>query len=115
MRITLITVLTALLLAPAALARGRPRTVPFPTEKSTILREEKVVYTVSGRVKIPEGVEISCQKDVKVVATGPSAVIEVEGALKIHGVSDREVIFEGVTIELAAKFLDAHLDMAMVR
>jgi hypothetical protein len=114
-RIPLLAAIAALLIAPAAQARGGARRIPFPTEKTTILREEGVVYTVSGRVKIPKGVEISCQKDVKVVAEGPDAVIEVEGALKVHGVSDREVIFEGVTIELAPEFLDVHLDMAIFR
>lgn len=115
MRSAPLALLVVLLLAPAAFARGSRRTVPFPVERTTILRDEKTIYTVEGRIRIPKGVEISCQKDVHIVAKGPDAVIEVEGALKVHGVSDREVIFEGVTVEPASEFNDIHLDMVIFR
>lgn len=89
--------------------------VPFPTRKSTILRKERVVYYVEGRQKIPWGCEISCQKDVHVVARGSNAVLEVAGSLQAHGVSTREIIFEGVTIEPAPRCEDIHLDMVIFR
>ena len=81
-----------------------------------ILREEKTVYVVEGRVKIPRGVEISCQKDVFIRAKGgAAAVIEVEGNLKAHGVDAREIIFEGVTVEPAVSFGKIQLDSCFFR
>jgi len=109
---TLLLLLSAGLL-PARAAGDEER--PFPFAKSTILREGKVVYVVEGQVTIPEGVEISCQKDVYVRGHGEDPTIRVEGALKIHGVSLREVIFENVTIRLAPRFGDVQLDMAIFR
>lgn len=98
---------------PGAGAGDRER--PFPVERTTILREEKIVYTVEGRQTIPEGIEITCLKDVHVKGVGDGAVIEVEGALKVHGVGTREVIFENVTIELAPNFKDVQMDMCIFR
>jgi hypothetical protein len=89
---------------------------PFPVDKTQILSDEKVVYTVEGRVRIPRGVEITCQRDVHIRGIGSSpAVIEVEGALKVTGVGSREVIFEKVTVEPCAKFLAIRLDMTWFR
>jgi hypothetical protein len=101
--------------SPSAASRSRGREIPFPVEKTAILRTNKVVYVVEGRRKITEGVEITVQKDVYVVGKGEGAVIEVEGALKVHGVGAREVIFENVTIELAPEFRDVQMDMAIFR
>jgi len=89
--------------------------IPFPTKRSTILRKGGVVYYVEGRQRIPWGCEISCQKDVKIVGRGAGAVLEVEGSLQIHGVTDREVIIENLWIEPAPKFEDIHLDMVIFR
>ncbi|HEU4394583.1 MAG TPA: hypothetical protein VFS92_03395, partial [Planctomycetota bacterium] len=83
--------------------------------KTTILREEGVVYEVDGRQRIPKGVSISCQKDVHIRGKGPSAVIEVEGTLELQGVSKREVILEGVTIEPCEKFQEVNIDSSIFR
>lgn len=99
---------------PAALA-GDKGQVPFPTKKTTILRKEGTVYYVEGRQRIPKGCQISCQKDVKIVARGKNAVLEVEGELKIHGVQDREVIIEGIWVEPAERFGAIQLDMVIFR
>ena len=89
---------------------------PFPVDRTQILSDEKVVYTVEGRVRIPKGVEITCQKDVHVKAKGSApAIIEVEGSLKVHGVGDREVIFEKVFVEPQKTFKSIFLDMCWFR
>jgi hypothetical protein len=111
---TIAAVIALLLLA----ASGRSQELeekPFPTEKSTILRKGKVRYIVEGKKTIPVGVEISVQKDVYIVAKGEGATLRVEGALDVHGVYLREVIFEGVTIELAPKVKDVRLDQVVFR
>jgi hypothetical protein len=102
--------------AGAAAAR-QETTKPFPPcDRSTILREEKVIYVVDGRVRIPRGVEISIQKDVRLRAKSPAgAFLEVEGALKVHGVATREVIFEGVTVVPVGTFGRIHLDTCTFR
>lgn len=104
-------------LAPAAALEGVPRKeVPFPFERSVILNEEKVVYTVEGRARIRKGVNVTCQKEVWIRAKGSApAVIEVEGTLQTRGVATREVIFEGVTIEPCAQFENLRLDMTWFR
>lgn len=99
----------------SATAGKRGKELPFPVKRTTILRQEKVVYTVTGRVRIPDGVEITCLRDVHVVGKGKGAVIEVQGKLKVHGVGAREVIFENVTIELMEEFQSVHMDMTIFR
>jgi hypothetical protein len=90
---------------------------PFPPcDRSVILREEKVVYLVEGKVRIPRGVEISIQKDVRIRArSAAGAEIEVEGALKVHGVDTREVVFQGVTVVPSGEFARIHLDQCIFR
>jgi hypothetical protein len=107
-----------LLLATAAgPAAAAPDEKPFPVpDRSIILREEKTVYLVEGRVRIPKGVEVSCQKDIYIRAKGLTpAVLEVEGSFKAHGVTDREVIFEGVTVEPAPEFGKIQIDSCIFR
>ena len=107
----------ALLFAAAAAGAPQETTKPFPPcDRSTILREEKVIYVVDGRVRIPRGVEISIQKDVRLRAKSPAgAFLEVEGALKVHGVPTREVILEGVTVVPVGQFGRIHLDTCIFR
>ncbi|MHC4859755.1 MAG: hypothetical protein ACYTDY_06655, partial [Planctomycetota bacterium] len=107
--------LPLLLSAGTITAQSRGKEIPFPVNKTQILRREKVVYVVTGRMKIPKGVEITCLRDVYVVGKGEGAVIEVEGRLKVHGVQDREVIFENVVVELAPEYQHVHMDMAIFR
>ena len=104
----------ALLLAGVP-ARAEPEERPFPVGRTTILRAGRVVYVVEGTITIAEGVDISLQKDVHVVGRGESPTLRVEGTLKVHGVGLREVIFEGVTVELAPDFRDVQLDMVIFR
>ncbi len=109
--------LAAVPLLAFAIAPGAGTEKPFPpTDRSQILREEGAVYLVEGRVVIPKGVEISCQKDIFIRARGGApAVIEVAGSFKAHGVSAREIIFEGVTVEPAASFGKIQLDTCIFR
>jgi hypothetical protein len=109
--------LFAFLLA-AGRAGGAPADegTPLPVGKSTILREEKSVYTVEGRVRIPRGVELSVLKEIVIKAKGDKpAVIEVEGSLTVHGVDRREVIFENVTVEPCPQFAQITMDMTIFR
>lgn len=104
------------LLPAAPPARSAPlEELPFPVGKTTILRTEKAVYTVEGRIRIPRGVSISVQKDVHIKAKGGAAVIEVEGTLELQGVASREVIVEGVTLEPCAAFQELNTDSAIFR
>jgi hypothetical protein len=107
--------LPLVLLPTPSAAQSRGKEIPFPVDKTQILRREKVVYVVEGRKTIPEGVEITCLRDVYVVGKGEGATIVVEGALKVHGVEDREVIFENVVIELASEFRDVQMDQTIFR
>jgi hypothetical protein len=110
--------LLALAASPSAPAAGAlPEEKPFPVpDRSVILREEGTIYLVEGRVRIPKGIEIAVQKDVYIRAKGGApAVIEVEGDFKVHGVSAREVIFEGVTVEPAPAFGEIQLDSCIFR
>jgi hypothetical protein len=100
---------------PPARAQENLKEMAFPAEKSTILREGKVAYIVEGRLTIPKGVEVSCQKDVHIRGRGANPTIVVEGSFQVHGVGLREVIFEGVTVELAPVFEDCQIDMAIFR
>ena len=109
-------VLIALLLLVAGPLSGQEhKEKPFPVDRSAILREGYVRYVVEGKNTIPVRVDISIQKNVYVVAKGEGATLRVEGGLKVHGVGLREVIFEGVTIELPAKLKDVRLDTAIFR
>jgi len=87
-----------ILLAAAWAAAGDE--IPLPTRKSTILRH---------------GTEISIQKDVHIVGRGAGAVLEVEGSLKIHGVTGREVIVQDLWIEPAPRFDEIRLDKVFYR
>jgi len=89
--------------------------VPLPTRKSIILSKEGTVYYVEGRQTIPWGCEISAQKDIHIVGRGSGAVLVVEGSLQAHGVDGREIIFEGLTVEPAARCEDIQLDMVIFR
>jgi hypothetical protein len=112
----------ALLLALAQVpavpaAAAAPDEKPFPVpDRSVILREEGTVYLVEGRVRIPRGVEVSCQKDIYIRAKGKDpAFLVVEGDFKAHGVGAREIIFEGVTVEPAPEFGKIQLDSCIFR
>jgi hypothetical protein len=86
---------------------------PLPFDHTTILPSGGV-YFVEGRVRIPKGVEITIQKDTKLVAHGKDATIEIEGELQIHGVGDSKVVVDGVTFEVQREFGDIRLDMVKV-
>lgn len=86
---------------------------PLPVDRTTILPSGGV-YVVEGRVRIPKGIEITMQKDTKLVGRGRDATIEIVGELKIHGVADSKVIVEGVTFEVQEKFGELRLDMTKV-
>lgn len=85
---------------------------PLPVAKTAILKSGGT-YFVEGRVRIPKGVEITVQKDTKIVGRGEDAAIEVVGALAIHGVTDGAVAIAAVTIEVQAKFESLRVDMAV--
>ncbi len=105
----------AVLAAGSAAGAAAPEEEPLPVGKQAILRKEGATYFVEGRQKVAAGIELAIQKDVKIVGRGKDAVLEVEGELQVHGVKDREVVFENVTIELAPKFTEIHIDMCKFR
>jgi len=108
--------LLALVLPRPPAADASPGEKPFPVpDRSMILREEKTTYLVEGRVRIPPGVEISCQKDIYIKAKGGPAFLEVAGSLAAHGVDSREIIFEGVTVVPAETFGQLQLDSCIFR
>jgi hypothetical protein len=86
---------------------------PLPVDRTTILPSGGT-YVVEGRVRIPKGIEITIQKDTKLVGRGKDATIELEGELQIHGVADSKVLMENVTIEVQPQFGDVRLDMVKV-
>lgn len=93
----------ALLLAFGSLASPASASqVPFPTDKTTTLREDGVTYVVEGRVKLPSSVTVSSLRAARIEGRGDGAVIEVSGALEFKAVTGGEVVFENVWIELAA-------------
>ena len=112
---TVILVVLLVTSSVAAKSKRRGKEIPFPHRRTMILREEKVVYFVEGRVRIKEGIEITCLRDVHIVGRGKDAVIEVQGKFKVHGVGAREVIFENVAVELQENFDSVHMDMAIFR
>lgn len=97
---------------PCALAGDEPTPAePFPFAKTTILRDEHASYYVEGRVRIPKGVEVTVLRGIRITGRGKDATIEVEGSLKIHGVHEREVILDGVTIQPCQVFDEIKIDM----
>jgi len=114
-------VVPLLLLSFAAAAAPRagalPDEKPFPpTDRSLILREEGAVYLIEGRVVIPKGVEISCQKDIYIRSRSKApAGLVVEGSFKAHGVSGREIIFENVTVEPGTSFDEIQMEKCIFR
>jgi len=105
--------LLAFVASPAAVAA--PDEKPFPVARGVVLKEEGVTYYVEGRQRIPKGVEITLQKDTKLVGRGDDPVLEVEGALMVCGVTGKEVEIENLWIEPQAKFTDVRLDTCTVR
>jgi hypothetical protein len=111
--------LAALSLASGAAAAGdkdAPPPRPLPVEKTQKLMKEGSVYTVTGRVRIPKGVEITVLRNSVIRGEGSTpAVIEVEGGLDCIGVFGREVILENVVVEPQKKFERVRMDMAFFR
>jgi len=75
---------------------------PLPVNRTQIVKDG--TFYVEGRARIAAGVEITIQKNTKIVAKDAEAVIEVEGRLTVQGNSAAVVVFEGVTVELQPKF-----------
>lgn len=85
--------------------------IPLPVDRTQSLAVEGAVYYVEGRRRIPKGIELTVQKDVKIVGRGEGAVLEVEGALWIRGVKDREVRVQDLWIEPLPAMEELHTDM----
>jgi hypothetical protein len=105
-------VLLALLLPFAASAPARsdgPQEKPFPVARTVVLKDAGTVYVVKGRQVIPEGVEITGQKGIRLRGE-EAAVLVVEGALVIHGIAGTVVTIAGVRIEPAESVQQLHLD-----
>ena len=92
---------------------GDAEAVPFPVEKTTILRNEKAVYFVEGRRRIPKGVDLTVLRGVRIVGRGKDATLEVEGNFSAHGVFDREVVFENVTLVPMPVFGNIRIDQTI--
>src|SRR5262245_35775426 len=103
-----LTLAMALVLASVAGSdAGETRGKPFPVNRTQIVKDGVVV--VEGRVRIPVGIEITVQKNTKVIGTGDQPTIEVEGKLTVQGVRGEQAIFEDVTIELQPKFTELNV------
>ena len=104
----------ALACAPAEAVRaGDGDAKPLPVDKTVILKSGGTYY-VEGRVRIPKGVEITVQKESRIVARGDdAAVIEVVGEFVVRGVAGGSVPVEGVTIELQKEFEGLRTEMAI--
>ena len=107
----------AILCAASAAGAGNdpPAAIPFPVDKTRILKVDDAVYFVEGRRTIPQGVEVTVLKGAQILGRGKDATLVVEGGLKIHGVTGLEVAIEGVTVEPAAKFDAIRIDEAIFR
>jgi len=81
---------------------------PLPVTRTSVLRDEGT-YVVDGRQTIPPGVEITGQKGMRIVGKN-GAVLEVRGALVVHGISGKEVVISGVKIEPWESVQQLHLD-----
>jgi hypothetical protein len=93
----------ALSSAPPAEPCAADDAKPLPVDKTGILKSGGTYY-VEGRVRVPKGVELTVQKETKIVARGTDAVIEVVGELVVRGVRGGSVLLEGVTIEPQKEF-----------
>ncbi len=88
--------------------------IPFPVHRSTSLDKEGTVYFIEGRVRIPKGIEISVQKDIRIVGRGKNAVLEVAGELQVHGTFELRVSIQDVRIELSPVFGEVHIDACVM-
>jgi hypothetical protein len=84
---------------------------PLPVDRTAILKSG--TYYVEGRVRIPKGVEVTVQKDTRIVARGKDAVVEVVGEFVVRGVPDGAVPLDGVTIELQKEFEGVRTEMVL--
>lgn len=62
------------------------------------------VFFVEGRLTIPRGVHVSCQRGTRVVGRGEGAVLVVEGSFSVVGTREERCAVEGLAIELAPGF-----------
>lgn len=106
-------VLTCATLADAG--NEPPAAVPFPVDKTRILKVDDAVYYVEGRCTIPQGAEVTVLKGAQILGRGKDPTLVVEGGLKIHGITGKEVVIEGVTVEPAAKFDAIKIDETIFR
>jgi hypothetical protein len=105
-------VLCLVLLVASALHAdaGGDAAKPLPIDKTAILKAD--TYFVEGRVRIGKRTEITLARNTKIVGRGAGATIEVEGEVQGIGGSGAEIIFEDVTIEPQAAFVEIHLQTA---
>lgn len=106
--------MTALLTLGGGFASGDdpPKKIPekpFPVARTVVLRDTDCLYIVDGRQVIPPGIEITGQKGIRIVGRN-GAVLEVRGALVVHGISGTKVSVSGVRIELPDAVQQVHLD-----
>ncbi len=98
--------LLLLLLAAVAWA-GEPTALPV---RKTVILASGATYFIEGRQVIGPGVEITIQKGTVLEGRGSNAVLEVQGALKIRGVTDQECTIRDLVIEPAATFDEIRID-----
>jgi len=83
---------------------------PLPLDRTAILKAD--TYYVEGRVRIGKRTEITLGRNTKIVGRGAGAVIEVEGELQGIAGNGADIIFEDVSIEPQAAFVEIHLQTA---
>ena len=92
---------------------GETTAKPFPVSRTQTVKDG--VFEVVGRVRIPTGVEITIQKDTKIIGRPGESFIELEGKLTVQGVYGSVVVIDGVTVELQPKFVELNVNGAQFR
>jgi len=100
--------LSAVLLLIAVAGADEPAALPV---RKTVILASGATYFIEGRQVIAPGVEITVQKGSVLEGRGSNAVLEVQGALKIRGVTDQECTIKDLVIEPAAAFDEIRIDM----
>lgn len=108
------TLLGAHLADPRGTARGDEAAstgVPFPVDKTQLLKVEGRPYVIDGAMVIPPGVEITLQRGVRVQGVN-NASLDVQGGLKAIGTQGAWVVFQNVDFSpTSTPKLDLHFDM----
>lgn len=80
---------------PAPARADEPAGMPFPLDKTQMLKVEGKPYIIDGAKVIPPNVEITIQRGVRIQGIN-NASLEVQGGLKAHGTETVWVVIQNV-------------------